>query len=78
MSVNVRPRSSAEPLWLEDADYDALVRRAEGGWSRCSDAREWLAKLHYLREGYKAGKLNAVQFTERETRLVEAWLSRRT
>ena len=41
-----------------------------------SDEIEWLAKLHYLREGYRAGKLTEEQFDERESRLVQAWLGR--
>jgi hypothetical protein len=52
------------------------VKRAEHGWSHCADETEWLAKLHYLREGMRAGKLTGQQFEEREGRLVQAWLSR--
>jgi len=75
MAINLRP-FSAHPLEVSDADYAELVKRAEGGWSRCSDETEWLAKLHYLREGFEAGKLTAQQFEERETRLVQTWLTR--
>lgn len=75
MSINLRPRSS-HPLLVEEAEYERLVQRAEGGWSRCADETEWLAKLHYLREGYRAGKLTEAQFDERELRLVQAWLGR--
>ncbi len=49
MAINLRPRSQAEPLWVDDAEYERLVQRTTGGWSRCADEREWLAKLHYLR-----------------------------
>ncbi|MCH8883520.1 MAG: hypothetical protein IIA41_08490, partial [SAR324 cluster bacterium] len=62
MPVNVRPDSDSSPLWLDDAEYERLVKRSEGGWSRCRDETEWLAKLHYLRSGLKEGKLYAGQF----------------
>ena len=77
MAINLRPHSQAEPLWVEEAAYDALVRRTEGGWSHCADETEWLAKLYYLRSGLAAGKLEPGPFEERETRLVQAWLRRR-
>lgn len=77
MPVNLRPLSEAEPLWVEEAEYERLVRRSEGGWSLCADETEWLAKLHYLRAGLQAGKLDPSQFEEREARLVQAWLRRR-
>jgi hypothetical protein len=75
MAINLRPYS-AQPLVVDDVEYDQLVKRADGGWSRCADETEWLAKLHYLREGLSAGKLTAQQFEEREARLVQAWLVR--
>ena len=78
MPVNVRSESDSSPLWLDDAEYERLVKRSEGGWSRCRDETEWLAKLHYLRSGLKEGKLDAGQFEERETRLVLGWLRRST
>jgi len=77
VAINLRPHSKAAPLWLEEAEYERLVRRTEGGWSTCADETEWLAKLHYLRAGRQAGKLDEAQFEERETRLVQAWLRRR-
>ena len=76
MPVNVRPHSRANPLSIGEEEYKGLVQRAEGGWSRCGSESEWLAKLHYLREGFKAGKLDATQFDEREFRLVESYLRR--
>lgn len=77
MAINLRPISEAAPLWVEEDAYQELVSRREGGWSRCSDPTEWLAKLHYLRAGLQAGKLDPIQFEEREARLVQAWLRRR-
>ena len=74
MSVNLRPHSEKQPLVIDQEEYDRLIKRAQGGWSQCADEKEWLAKLHYLRQGFVEGKLNRQQFEERETRLVTAWL----
>jgi len=75
MTINLRPQSG-QPLEVDEAEYDRLVQRAAGGWSRCADEVEWLAKLHYLRAGYRDGKLTQQQFEERESRLVRDWLGR--
>lgn len=77
MPVNLRPYSEAQPLEISDEEYRRLVQRKAGGWSQCADETEWLAKLHYLREGLRAGKLTQAEFEERETRLVVGWLRRR-
>lgn len=76
MPVNLRPLSDNGPLEIEIGEYDRLVAKNEGGWSHCSSETEWLAKLHYLRQGVKTGKLERTAFEERERRLVEAWLKR--
>ncbi len=78
MPVNLRPHSRFQPLEIEDRLYEELVKRAEGGWSRCADETEWLAKLHYLRSGFEADKLGRAAFEEREYRLVADWLRRFT
>jgi hypothetical protein len=75
MAINLRPHS-AQPLLVDEGEYERLVKRAEGGWSRCADETEWLAKLRYLREGVQAGKLTPQQFDEREYRLVQGWVGR--
>ena len=77
MAVKLRPLSSSDPLMIEESEYQALVARKEKGWSHCADETEWLAKIHYLREGFKAGKLTPQDFRERESRLVESWLRKR-
>ncbi len=74
MTVNLRPHSTLQPLEIEEAQFEELVRRATGGWSRCADETEWLAKLYYLRSGFEAEKLDRATFEERETRLVVIWL----
>jgi hypothetical protein len=78
MAVNLRPHSERGPLLVEEDEYERLCRRtAAGGWSQCTDEVEWLAKLHYLRAGLKAGKLSQAEFEQREVRLVEGWLRKR-
>lgn len=78
MAINLLPLSGENPFLIDEAEYERLVNNTEGGWSRCGDEREWLAKLHYLRSGYEAGRLEQGQFEERETRLVLEWLRRHT
>ncbi len=76
MAVKLRPLSTSDPLLVEESEYQALVARKERGWSQCADEKEWLAKLHYLRTGFEAARLDRAQFEERETRLVLGWLRR--
>lgn len=76
MAVNLRPLSAKEPLWLDEEAYQQLVQRTQGGWSFCRDETEWLAKLHYLRQGLADGKMAPDQFKERESRLVTGWLKK--
>ncbi len=74
MKVTLRPHSGVAPLEITREEYDRLTTKTAGGWSRCSDETEWLAKLHYLREGFRQEKLDGPQFEEREFRLVLNWL----
>ena len=74
MRKNLRPYSETQPQEISDEAYDGLVQRREGGWSRCAEETEWLAKLHYLRSGFEQGKLDRSQFEAREFRLVAGWL----
>ncbi|MBI4081227.1 MAG: hypothetical protein HY423_01320 [Candidatus Lambdaproteobacteria bacterium] len=76
MAIPLRPFSERVPQPIEEAEYERLVKRAREGWSDCADETEWLAKLHYLRSGFRQGKLERAQFEERETRLVVGWLKR--
>jgi hypothetical protein len=78
MSINLRPHSSENPLWIEDDEYQRLVQRKEGGWSRCQDETEWLAKLHYLRGGLREGKVTPEDFEKREMQLVLGWFRGRS
>ncbi|MDH4121789.1 MAG: hypothetical protein OEV94_08815 [Deltaproteobacteria bacterium] len=74
MDVNLTPHSAA-PRRVEQARYQALVARKQAGWSRCEEEEEWLAKLHYLRDGLANGKLDQAAFEEREGKLVLGWLA---
>jgi len=77
MTINLRPMA-ATPLEVDDKTYRDLVARKGSGWSNCDDELEWLAKLHYLRSGFREGKLEPAQFEEREARLVVGWLRKLT
>lgn len=86
MAIQLRPHSTEHPLAIGEEEYERLVergkrgqpgQRGEGGWSQCQDESEWLAKLHYLRNGLREGKLTQEAFAERESRLVLGWLRKR-
>ena len=74
MKINLRPLSERAPTWVLPEAYEELTQRKEKGWSTCQDEQEWLAKLHYLREGFRAEKLTREAFETRELRLVKDWL----
>lgn len=77
MPVNLRPHSD-QPLKILEEDYEELIKRNKGGWSHAEDDTEWLAKLHYLRAGFQAGKLENAPFLEREKRMVVDYLRKLT
>ncbi len=68
-------KKSSLELVSED-EYDQLVQKKEGGWSQCESSLEMLAKLHYLRLGFDAGKIQESDFLEREQMLVLNWWNR--
>jgi hypothetical protein len=76
MTIELRPHSTEHPLCVDDGEYDRLVKRKARGWSQCEDETEWLAKLHYLRQGLRDEKVTPDTFAEREWQLVQAWLRR--
>lgn len=71
--ILLTPHAQHHPLMISQSQYDVLVRRTEDGWSACKTVEEFLAKLHYLKEGFIAGKLEEASFLEREQRLVIQW-----
>ena len=52
------------------------MQKQEGGWSKSDSSLEMLAKLHYLRLGFDAGKIQEPDFIEREQMLVLNWWNR--
>lgn len=77
MTVNLRPYSNSSPLEISREDYDRLARqKGPDGWSSCAGETEWLAKLHYLRTGWRASNMEREQFEQREFNLVYEWLKR--
>ena len=48
----------------------------EKGWSHCDSKEEYLAKLHYLREGCAQAKISESDFHEREEKMVVGYWNR--
>lgn len=71
--MNLATLSPEFPLEIPDEEYDQLVKKKDKGWSHCESMNEWMAKLHYLRTGYKAGKLQPEDFFKREQDLILNW-----
>ena len=71
--ISLTPHASHFPLEVEVEEYERLVRQKQDGWSVCRSQNEWLAKLHYLRQGRKEGKIDEAAFQEREKALVLNW-----
>ena len=76
MKKNLTPLSEVDPLVITEQNYQELVHKKVGAWSDCQSQLEWLAKLHYLRDGFKASKLSKDDFAQREERLVLLWLKK--
>ena len=68
--ICLTPHALVNPLEVTQDDYDELVHMKERGWSHCNSKEEFLAKLHYLRGGLTQGKINEIEFLEREKKLV--------
>ncbi len=68
--ICITPNSLEKPLEVSQEEYDELVRMKERGWSHCDSKEEFLVKLHYLRGGLTQGKINKIEFLEREKKLV--------
>lgn len=71
--ILLTPNAKDYPIEIESAEYDQLVRQKSQGWSVCDSQKEWLVKLHYLRQGRKEGKIEELAFREREKALVLNW-----
>ena len=71
--INLTPHALDHPIQISSEEYDALIHRTQQGWSMSTSRNECLAKLHYLREGVRAGKIDEAAFQEREKSLVLQW-----
>ena len=68
--ICLTPYALENPVEVSQEEYDRLVQLKERGWSHCYSKEEFLAKLFYLREGLTHGKINEIEFLEREKKLV--------
>jgi hypothetical protein len=71
--INVANLSTDFPIWVDEAEYSKLISQKSKGWSNCDTQTEWMAKLHYLRTGYKSGKISKENFFTKEKELVLNW-----
>ena len=74
--INLLTLSPEHPYWVEEEEYNLLQAKKQRGWSHCDDQKEWLVKLHYLRKGFKEGKLNTLEFQKKEAELILHWWRR--
>lgn len=74
--ISLTPHASNTPIEVTPEDYQRLVQQKQYGWTVCQTEHEWLAKLHYLREGRKSGKIDEAGFREKEQALVLNWWKR--
>ena len=68
--ICLTPYSLENPVEVSKEEYEKLVHMKENGWSNCNSKEEFLAKLHYLRGGLTQGKINKIEFLEKEKKLV--------
>lgn len=71
--ISLTPHAAHFPIEIEPETYQRLVQQKRQGWSVCDSQNEWLAKLHYLRQGKKEGKIDEATFREREKALILNW-----
>ena len=71
--INVANLSSDFPIWVSGREYEKLKGEKRQGWSQCRTQKEWMVKLHYLRRGYREGKIGREDFLRREKELVLNW-----
>ena len=64
--INITPNSIDYPIEISEEEFDCFVKKIEGGWSQCDSHEELMAKLHYLRLGFHADKIDEDAFLERE------------
>ena len=74
--INLPPYAIQNPIQVSEEEYDQLVQKNEGGWTQSENFQEMLAKLHYLRLGFGARKIQEADFLDREQKLVLNWWNR--
>ena len=70
LMIILTPYSRENPIEISSDEYEKLVHTNEKGWSHCDSKEEYLAKLHYLRDGYIRGKITEDDFLKREEKIV--------
>ncbi len=74
--INVANLSENHPLNVTEEEYETLKNKKHRGWSNCESQKEWMVKLHYLRKGFKEGRIPSDQFFAKERDLVLNWWQR--
>jgi len=74
--INLVTLSPEHPIAIMEEEYDRMVNLKDRGWSHCESQNEWLAKLHYLRKGFKEGNISQESFQSKEAELVLNWWKR--
>lgn len=74
--INLANLTPDFPMSISEGEYDQLKSRKKRGWSHCDSQKEWMVKLHYLRQGFKEGKLTKEEFMAKEKELVLNWWHR--
>ena len=68
--IVLTPYSRKNILKVSSEEYEDLVHKCDNGWSNCVTKEEYMAKLHYLRKGFKQGKISKADFLKREEKIV--------
>ncbi len=71
--INVANLSKDKPILVSEEEYEELKNKKRNGWSNCDTQKEWMVKLHYLRKGFKDGKIKSDIFFNHEKELVINW-----
>ena len=71
--INLTRLSVDYPTWIKENEFNSHIKKNKNGWTNCETQNEWLAKLYYLRQGYKDKKISKSDFIIREKDLVIRW-----
>ncbi len=74
--INIANMSADHPISVSEEEYETLKNKKNKGWTHCESQKEWMVKLHYLRKGFKEGKIPREQFFVKEKDLVLNWWRR--